>query len=769
METDVENRAASLQNKLRRLLEGEDIDFDRFVKLSSELAKEDQDKVRFSADAALISRLGRELVSRQETAVSELIKNAYDADARRAELIFDNTKIEGGTLEIIDDGHGMDRDQLINGFMRLSSMDKVENPISPKYGRSRAGKKGIGRFAAQRLGEHLEITTQTADADHALRVKIDWTEFQGGRDLSSISNNVEIIPKEQSHGTTLVISNLREAWTKAAVRRIYRYTSDIIQPFPLSEQVEGDDRDPGFKIDIFRKTGDDIETVADEQTEVLQHALAVIKGHVDAEGNGSWSIESDRLEIKEEGKTIGKDRHDDRLSFENLSDISFEAYYFIHESNLIPHGLLGLIQELGREKGGIRIYRNGFRVLPYGEEFDDWLNIDQSYQRRVILPPHGTNNFFGFVEIIHPEDSQFQETSSREGLIENEAFEELQDFVYRVLLAGVVKVAEARGRKQTARQKDWKGTDAAKEAVSRARDRLNKAKESDTSGDTTNVSTDIEAVQADLDIVEEGLSRAEEETQRLLEMNGMLRVLGSLGLTIGEFTHEIKSSFGSVMADANWLAERLDAEQKAKKRATRLRDNVGKLETYTQYFDRTVSDNVDRSLKPQNLRDVINNFIQITESMTDKYDLRIKDPVYEAHDLYTCPMHSSEWPSILLNFFTNSLKATRGVKRNGEIFLRAGEEGEKVFVEFHDNGKGIPEENRERVFDEFFTTTTPAGQGASDDEMLRGSGLGLKIVSDIVSAYGGDVFVDAPAEGYQTCMRVEFPKATDEELEEYDL
>lgn len=78
----------------------------------------DQKRVGFTIDAGLIQRLGYELVGRAETAVSELIKNAYDADARNVNVYFKNSNVIGGALEICDDGLGMDEGQLINGFMR---------------------------------------------------------------------------------------------------------------------------------------------------------------------------------------------------------------------------------------------------------------------------------------------------------------------------------------------------------------------------------------------------------------------------------------------------------------------------------------------------------------------------------------------------------------------------------------------------------------------------------------------------------------------------
>jgi len=128
------------------------LNYSQILELSTEIARHDRDFVRFTVDAGHINRLGRELVARQETAVSELVKNAYDADAATVKLSFEDTIQLGGRLTISDNGNGMDRQQLIDGFMRLSSTDKVSNPISPIYKRKRAGRKGIGRFAAQRLG-----------------------------------------------------------------------------------------------------------------------------------------------------------------------------------------------------------------------------------------------------------------------------------------------------------------------------------------------------------------------------------------------------------------------------------------------------------------------------------------------------------------------------------------------------------------------------------------------------------------------------------------
>ena len=91
----------------------------------------------------------------------------------------------------------MTREQLIAGFMRLSSSEKVDQPTSPRYKRQRAGRKGIGRFAVQRLGNKLTIKTQTKDSPTALAVTIDWDAFAVGLDLSAVMSRIRELLKSQ--------------------------------------------------------------------------------------------------------------------------------------------------------------------------------------------------------------------------------------------------------------------------------------------------------------------------------------------------------------------------------------------------------------------------------------------------------------------------------------------------------------------------------------------------------------------------------------------
>lgn len=121
-------------------------------------------------------------------------------------------------------------------------------------------------------------------------------------------------------------------------------------------------------------------------------------------------------------------------------------------------------------------------------------------------------------------------------------------------------------------------------------------------------------------------------------------------------------------------------------------------------------------------------------------------------------MHPSEWASILFNLYTNSKKAIGRKKVDGKILIHCGKDEKNVFLEFSDNGDGIPKENQDFIFNAFFTTTSAANHSGNDAESLVGTGLGLKIVKDIVEFYGGEVFVTNSPESFNTTIRIEIPK-----------
>lgn len=766
----IENLKAELMAEISK----ENSDNNVILSLSQKIANLDSENVRFSVDAGIINRLGKELVGRHETAVSELVKNAYDADATDVQLIFVDAFNKGGKLIIKDDGIGMTKSQLINGFMRLSSSDKIHFPKSPKYKRTRAGKKGIGRFATQRLGNVLTIITQTFDSDEAIKVTIDWNRYETDQDLSIIANKIEVIAKQKTEGTDLIIEDLREGWSDVMIKRVYRYTADLLQPFPLSKKKKNEKKnevDPGFSTSYFRDVNGTLNKIIDEQEAFLKNALAEIEGFVLDNGQGCWTLQSNRLGFKEQVFDIGRDEKDDKSPFEFIRDIHFKCYYFIYENDLLSPQLKTFIRDVSYEHGGLRLYRNGFRVLPYGEKGNDWLLLDESARRRNILPGHANNNFFGFVEITDEAGINYEETSSREGLIENEAFKELTDFIYRSIIGAVLKIAELRGRKGKTSQKNWKGPLTPTEVVDTAIDKLkhvfeeNFEHETKEEGSTQNNDSgnsdqrnEKEKFQEAYEELLEARAEEKKDTKNLIEENNMLRILAGLGLVIGEFVHEVKRFLPAFDVDTKFLKLNTEENPTLHSRITRLESNIKSFSSYTSYFDRAISRNVLRELQPIELRDAINDFIDVIENELKRTKIILDTSDVNGFELLTTPMHPSEWASILFNLYTNSKKAIRRQNTKGRIKIKAGRDGKGLFLEFSDNGDGIPKENEENIFNAFFTTSSASGHSAADSDILTGTGLGLKILHDIIESYGGDIFVTSPEESYTTTIRIEIPE-----------
>lgn len=767
-----------IRQELERILKEDHNNYDKILELSTKLSGFDNDNIRFSIDAGVIDRLGSELVARQETAVSELVKNAYDADATKVELRFENSDNVGGTLYIEDNGTGMNREQLINGFMRISSTSKIHNPLSDVYKRKRAGQKGIGRFAVQRLGEKLTITTQTIDSDEALVIAINWNDYSNDIDLLAVKNKIhQKTNKTRECGTTLKIEFLKDKWSEASIKRIYNYVGDILQPFPLSQievdNIESDKPiiDSGFKVYFSKIINGKQINIADEKTMVYNHATAVIEGTIDNDGKGIYSLESEKLEISEIGY-VSSDPENEDIPFSQLKNVKFRAYYYIYNADLVPKLQESNIRRLARTQGGIRLYRNGFRVLPYGERNNDWLGLDASTVRRSILPVHANINFFGFVELLD-NNNEFYETSSREGLIENEALIQLKNFVYRTIMTAVIKVAEVRNVKIVSGQKMneeiYESVEVRIKNIAFTLEELDRELEKD-SGSVEIKSRrkkKIQQVQKEI----EGLQKAqEEEKEQYLKERSMLRVLSSIGLTIALFIHEVKDYILNMNSDINFLLEKLKSEEQIFKRLSILQSNVETFKSYTSYFDSVISQNVVRSLIPIELQNKIEEFWDNTQNDAKKSNIIFDKPIRNGYYLFTTPMHPSEWSSILFNLYTNAKKAIKRSKNSGKLDIECGKIDNRIFLKFSDTGDGINEDIKDRIFEEFFTTSSPNTlDSLNSSNEVTGTGLGLKIVKDILSSYRGKIYVKEPKDGFSTTIYIEVPTANDKELDKHGL
>ena len=743
---------------LMQELEKLDPDPKEIARLSDEFLDKANDSVRFTVDAQHINRLGLELVGKQETALSELIKNAYDADATSVDVDFENFDKIGGNLKITDNGSGMDVQTVRNSWMRLSTNDKGENPVSERFKRLRAGRKGIGRFAVQRLGQSLILETEQVGKDQGIRVKFDWdADFTAGTNLNQVWHEIETYAKDyNSSGTKLKIRNLRDRWTRATIGRVWKSVLFLQPPFGTDEVP--DESNGEFSVSINGLSSHQQRLDMNIEDSFLNNAVAKIEGSVDENGKAEFRVFSQKLGLDE--------THQSDIDFSIVGAVELKSHYFIYSSDAMPGMSTKMASEMGQKYGGIRVYRNGFRVLPYGEPHDDWLKLARDVARRNILVPANTFNFFGQVNVGKDSNPLLEETSSREGFIENEAFEELQSFCRRCLEWAATRVASSRQRKTTASQAGFKPTYMRKpsEIIRERIEDKNSSNQSDTGADDQNPNSSNKNSGAQkiddsvnfkifLSLLREFEDEMDERISQTLEYENMLRILASLGISISLFGHEVKSattaidnSLSVVEIDAIKLKDDTEKKQIEMDLAL-LRTATDRIFDLGSYIESLVSKTRSRKLKQVHVDTGIRNFLMQFEAYLLKRHIEFVvdvDPI----DLFTPEMHASELDSALFNFLTNSVKAMeRAGTDQRKIRVSARSDGNYTVISFEDNGVGVPVDVKDRVFDAFFTTSETDGDSISG----IGTGLGLKIVSDIASTYGGNVSLsDRPSSGYTT-------------------
>lgn len=736
-------------------------DFARIAQLSDSLADNEQNRLRFTVEASHINRLGLELVAKRETALSELIKNAYDADAANVEVDLTDFENEGGTLVIKDNGEGMSRRTLRDAWMRLSTPSKVDSNLSPLFKRPRAGRKGIGRFATQRLGKRLILETTIENEPFGHRLEFDWdSDFKSGRKLSDVWTELETFDApRQDHGSTLTILGLRDRWTDASLRTVWKSILFLQPPFPIrsvAKQADKKQKDPGFHVVLNggRKGGDDIRIALSDS--LLQHSLAEISATIDAAGKAKVKLTSDTLSVDE---TIKLD-----AQFLLTGPVKLEARYFIYLSEVMPGKLVKTAVQLGREFGGIRIHRNSFRILPYGEGSNDWLELDRDTARRNLLPPGANANFFGFVSVNDQDNPLLEETSSREGLVENEAYLELAHFSRLALETCVLRIAEAREKKQKPSASQFQPLEAPRpskaidEGFNQLEDLFSNLEDNFSDDDARN------SFKGALDDARRTASVAaaqfeqqtEEERARNIKYENMLRILASLGLSISVFGHEIKSATSLTSGSFTLLRDDLEVldDSKAKNNLLATTDTlqsaVERVFDLGGYIETLTSFTGTRKLQPIAVRGSVKGFVEQFSSYLDRHGVKFDIDVVPKN-LRTGPMHASEFDSILFNLLTNSIKAFQkaGIK-SPAIRIHAKKDGDFIKLRFEDNGSEIPKDARDRIFDAFYTTT----EFSRDEVAGPGTGLGLTIVSDIAANYGGEAKLIKASKGYITALEI---------------
>lgn len=765
--------------------------------------------MRFSVDTHLFRELGEYLVGRNSTALAELVKNAYDADATRVtvygERLSDSAR---GYIEIQDDGVGMTVEEFEQGFLRIASRIKESGSrYSMQYNRRYTGAKGLGRLAAHKLARHLSINSvpsveKAGTARLRIQAEFDWDLIEECGSIDKISSNALSVetstaPKSAHAGTTIRLSRLRQTWSEARRARFvsevraYQPAAILVQaldkelaPFsPLFSQPVTRDRagdDPGFSILL----SGDFEQGDEQWKKVFSATRWVLE--IDAtEGGEGIAYRFTPTRRKRKGDPSAE-QHSFVTPYPTpKSGPFYQARIFVCEGR----SPLKRSEDLSGLYSGIRLFMEGFRVLPYGERRDDWLEISADYSDRSdriralgetafpdllsatedlqtsreglsVLP---SRSYLGGVFLTQKGASSLRVVVNREGFEPNPQFDTLVESI-RTGLGLLTRVRAYYSEPTRERRRETRASkrpspveetppalsERTRRAVEQTQADASKAEQLASVGDTSAAGAVL------IDSAKRIQTLALTAADTLRDQSGMVRVVASVGLQMGEFVHEVRSALG----EAKLLVTELDEFRRSEDLASKHRKKAARIARMAESLNRTIEwlarslDEVStidkrRRRQRQDLRIRFDEAIAFVRMAAEKRSVHIENRIKEK--TMTCPMFRSELFAILLNVLSNAVKyagedgrvvASAERADDGQLQLRVENTGRKVNLA-----------EAERLFRAFESSSS-----AADPALGQGMGLGLPITRDLLEEYGGSIAFVTHSEDYVTAIEVTLPK-----------
>ena len=400
------------------------------------------ERLHFKVSAGLKNIIGKELINDKFIAIFELVKNSYDAGAKEVTIKFENIYSDNSAIYIIDDGKGMTKQEIIDKWLFVAYSEKKNSTYRDniKFRRNYAGAKGVGRFSCDRLGERVDLFSKTKEDKTINVVKINWNEFENSdteefQDIDVLYDEIESELIDEK-GTIIKISGLREKWNRDELLKLKKSLTQLVNPeadenydlFNIILEVEEEkekDEEKSKEENVFDKdivNGKIINHVFD----ILNIKTTKITAIISEDGKKIITTLNDRgiklFEIEEKNRYSIKNIKGTIYSLNRAAKVNFTRMMGIESVNY----------------GSVFIYKNGFRVYPYGEPEKDFMNIDrrkaQGYNRYL-----GTREICGRIDIFG-ENKGFIETSSRNnGFISSYETNELEDFFYEYLLKPLEK------------------------------------------------------------------------------------------------------------------------------------------------------------------------------------------------------------------------------------------------------------------------------------------------------------------------------------------
>ena len=725
------------------------------------------DKLNYIVEDNIIAEvLGRNNFSTKESAILELIKNAYDAGASKLNLIFKKSENTGRLmLEIIDDGSGMNENDIRQAWMHVgkSTRDYKDSDT----GRIFAGSKGIGRFALARLGESIDMFTKK-ESEIGYHWQTNWN-----------SSEIDIDYNIASQGTRIQINELRDKWSTKSIK-------------PLKNYISKTYRDSKMKISIMFlvENGESLE----EETELIWTNPKIGENYLE-----SIAINYNSKNKILFGQVLSDEFNDSvlKMTSKNIKEYLFEQNMIdelnkeiseliieeedIEKQDITEQMIADLLEEVGSFEGqlyfslnsvsqvdkekyeykytslsnrfniGVILYRNAFSIDSF-EGRTDWLELGKRSTSSPAAASHPTgswrvrrNQLSGYILIDKEENSHIEDISNRQGIVQNIHF-----IILKKIIDSALKEFESYRQsiiRDIRKIKDKENrTSAIKEVnIENKIDSFieqSKSIEELTIQDLVEVKNKLSEYKNKVNDITSEKNEVEENYRYEAQL---LNVLATLQLKISSLSHELHNNRNTIAANPEKIEEALKRkydweELKSEKPSSRniplLLKNLEKdLEKVLDLSDTIIDENKKERFEPREY-----SLEVLVEEIVEKWKTQYNWVNFKTNctgeDII---MISYDYLMIILdNLILNSVQVNE-YRKELEISVDFDYNEGKLLLKYSDNGKGLDKKYKNNPL-----KILNVHEGTRED----GHSLGMWMVNNTVYKLNGNINIDAETKGF---------------------
>ncbi|MBF2664045.1 ATP-binding protein [Listeria seeligeri] len=739
-------------------------------------------KVPFDVDSYTARLIGRENVSKLEGAIIELVKNAYDADATKCLIYYDDLN---NSLIIADNGCGMSEKIIKDNWMTIGRSSKKEIFVSNK-GRVQTGAKGIGRFALDRIASKVHMLT--INNSESIEWIINWEDFSSNKKLSEtyaeinessedisdfwrILNKNNVIVKKvidedfTNTGTFFYLTDLREHWNEKLINKIRKSLATIIPPnmeeiFQISLYTNSSSENEAQIVSHHEESYDYKINFATSKENKNLMEIEIIRNEFDFRGDEKYVLKEAGFTKNDEKYFSGTPILSNKILSELVNEVhevpvteigEFNGTFYFFKNSATQNDTQKFYYKdfLSRKKmsekfGGIKIYRDNFWIRPYGE-FEtssyDWLLLaNRKNQSPAAVSSSSkwkvnSQQIYGHIYIsrlnLHLEDQ-----SNREGIVESVQFSAFKEVLLSIIELFendrqyvLRKLKNLYDRKNEAAKLELELKEQIKEAEKKEAEKKSKRNvNTENKTDDLGIRNEHKLL---LDKVRPVVAKKESEIEELTNEVKMLRAMATTGITINTYFHEISTLVNDIHEEIYEIKEAaiendMDTIKISADKAYSYK------EKFEQWYEVTIksvkSDKRKRTV--WEIQDLIGNLCESWGKSLGNERARIEfiDP-YESIKYRCFPF---EIESVINNLISNSISAFEDNRqthnRNIKIELQRLNKGFKMI--YSDKGPGLPnkfKDNPRKILE-------PLKTGK-----IEGTGLGMWIIDSIVKDYKGSI------------------------------